>query len=367
MVLVKQLRADGRLSVKSFCLIGASLTCISIFQYHERISRGRNNASLAVFPVDNNQFIEANPQRLDIACCGVGHRFETLAAAARDLSPAPVEVNWGPCEGASNVFGEIFQPNNVFIPYEPSPFDAPFPEQRDLASAGINAANREVPIQVQEALVALVLELSDRYMSEINDFKQRIGWDEAPVIGLHIRTGNFLNSTSTYERESKQLHRRVGGRLQEKIGLENALYLYMKHAVALAEKIGVSENFRVLVVTDSNDVLETLDNLTGLPHWFHRPQPYTEIAHPLVYGNLHLNNGGDRCQIDWFSQPVMDLHLLASADAMLTSMHSTFYRIAEMANLMHGRPVCHCSQNNTMPQTCKCVGEDNTLIPDFVI
>ena len=323
MVLVKQIRPGGRLSVKSFCLIGALFTCISIFRYYAlNLSHSSAKDDIAFeapyeygsgyygdetevesFVLSNEDphadkiFTEGvNPRRVDISCCGIGHRFEIMGSAARDLSPSPIEVNWGPCEHSSNIFGELFKSNNAFIPFNPSEGDLPFPEVRYLSSLGIDAGQKKVPLEVERALVDLLLhKLSDKYMDKVQDFKNEVGWDETTVIGLHIRTGNVLNNTSTYERETTQLHRRVGGRLQEEIGLENALYLYMKHARALAAKMGASsDNYRVLVVTDSNDVLETLGSMSGLPNWFHRPQSYTDVAHPLVYGNLRLNNSGDR-------------------------------------------------------------------------
>jgi hypothetical protein len=108
-------------------------------------------------------------------------------------------------------------------------------------------------------------------MDKVNEFKEWVGWDETPVIGLHIRTGNAHNDNTTSTRESTLLHRRVGGKLQENIGLEQALYLYMDHASALAARMGL-DSYRVLVVTDSNAVLDTLGNMSDIPHWMNRPQ-----------------------------------------------------------------------------------------------
>jgi hypothetical protein len=309
----------------------------------------------------------SGPIRMDVPCCGIGHRFLTMAAIARDLSPHTIAWNWGPCQGKNNVFGEIFKPNSVFVTYEPHEGAAPFPYMQNLTSRGVN--QKEIPRHIQGAFVELLLnKLSDQYMNTINVFKRQVGWDRAPVIGLHIRTGNVPENTTEldYKKESRHIHRRIGGKLQEELGLEDALRLYMIHAAALAENMGISENYQVLVVTDNGDVLKSLDNMTGLPRWFSRPQTYQEGAHPLIFSNLLLNNAGERCQIDWFSEGILDLHLLASSSAMLTSMSSSFYRVAEMAHLMNDRPVCHCAQNRKMPATCTCIGDDDPLIaPDF--
>lgn len=364
------------MSIRFYCLIGVILTCISIFRYQQLIFSSVYGSEDITFqpPVSvadeprilSNDMASATPKRIDITCCGIGHRFDTIAAAVRDLN-RPIEVNWGPCKDlTNNIFGKIFETNSLFIPYQPSDGDAPFPRMKDLT--GIDMASKNLPNEVQEAVVDLLMHnLSDEYMDTVNKFKESVGWDDAPVIGLHIRTGNTQNdTTSNYEKETKQLHRRVGGHLQDSIGLEYALYLYMDHVSALAAEMGISDRHQVLVVTDSNAVLETLGNMTDLPRWFHRPQAYTEVAHPLIFDNLLLNNGGERCQLDWFTEPIIDLHLLASTDAMITSMWSTFYRIAEMAHLKHNRPVCHCSRSRAHPQTCQCVGEEEVLLPEYM-
>ena len=393
-MLVKYMvKSKRRLSLTHFCLIGAGLTCISILRYLQEIDLNLSGSTkrddIAFKPpvlAKNNQdkdFVQVaesrvlsdevsspakwvETKRLDIPCCGIGHRFNTMAAAARDISPSQVAIHWGPCGDVSNIFSEIFKPNNPsFVPYKPVDGDLPFPEMRNLTRAGVDLRQKDIPDEVQISLVDLLLNnLSDEYMSKVNDFKDAVGWDDAPVISLHIRTGNVINSTSNHEHELKQLHRRVGGRLQEDIGLENALVLYMSHAAALAVDMDIFDNYQILVVTNSNDVIELLNVMDGLPRWFHRPQTYYDVAHPLVYGNLLLNNAGERCQLDWFSEPIIDMHLLASSAAMITSMRSSFYKVAEMAHLKNNRHVCHCSQDDEKPQSCRCVGDDDVLIPD---
>ena len=400
-------KSRQRLSLAHFCLIGAVLTCISILGYLQEIdlnvSHSTKRDDIAFKPPElvrnshDKESLQAaesralsddvsskieewsETKRLDISCCGIGHRFHTMAAAARDMSPSRVAIHWGPCQDVGNVFSKIFKSNNsTFVPYIPVDGDVPFPEMRNLTRAGVDLRQTAIPDEVQNSLVDLLLNsLSDQYMSIVNDFTETVGWDDAPVISLHIRTGNIANSTFDHEHESKQLFRRVGGRIQEEIGLKNALHFYMSHAAALAIKMGIFDNYQVLVVTDSNDVIELLKTIEGLPGWFHRPQTYHDVAHPLVYGNLLLNNAGDSCKLDWFSEPIIDMHLLASSAAMLTSMRSITLRrpksseywiwqeVAEKAHLKNGRPVCHCSQNDEDPLTCQWVSDTDVIVPQL--
>lgn len=191
MVLTKRMRTRS-LSVKILCLIGAALTCISIFRYQQMISRSANYGEDITFrhPVpetDGDDFVsdvddfrilnENKPKRIDITCCGIGHRFDLIAAAARDLNK-PIEVNWGPCKDlTNNIFGKIFKTNSLFIPYQSSEGDAPFPRMRDLT--GVDKGRKNLPIVVQEAFVDLLLHnLSDEYMDKVNEFKEWVGWDE---------------------------------------------------------------------------------------------------------------------------------------------------------------------------------------------
>lgn len=344
------------------------MTCISLLRYHFLSLSPDFDSSNSYVDIGEHQRVlpaitgikDFDSKRLDIACCGIGHRIKTMAKAARDFNQS-VHVNWGPCSNNSaNIFADMFKPTSAFIPYKPSEGDIPFPKMRDLAKAGVKNWDNNIPKEVQSALVDLLVNnLSDQYMKKVNKFKEDVQWDSAPIIGLHIRTGNTPDAIVS--RELTQIQRRVGGRLQENIGLENWLYLLMSNALALAKQMGTANNFRVLVVTDSNVVIDSLKNMTGIPNWFHRPQTYFDVAHPLVYGNLLLDNAGESCQRDWFSDPIIDLHLLASSEALLTSMKSSFYHVAEVAHLINERPVCHCAQNHETPQSCQCIGDDDIL------
>ena len=337
------------------------MTCISLLRYHFLNLSDISNVDEQVHPAikDVEDF---NSKRLDIACCGIGHRIKTMARAARDFNQS-VQVHWGPCSNKSaNIFGDIFKPTSAFVPYKPSEGEVPFPKMRDLKNAGVKNQDMNIPEDVKSALVDLLVNnLSDQYMNKVNNFKKDVLWDSAPVIGLHIRTGNTSDGIAS--RELTQIQRRIGGKVQDDIGLENWLYLLMSHARALAKRMGIENNYQVLVVTDSNAVIDSLKNLTGIPNWFYRPQTYFDVAHPLVYGNLLLDNAGESCQRDWFSEPIIDLHLLASSEALLTSMKSSFYHVAEMAHLMNERPICHCSQNYEAPQSCQCIGDHDVLDP----
>lgn len=303
-------------------------------------------------------------RRVDIVCCGIGDRMKFIAnAAILDKENASrTAIHWGPCHNHSkNVFGEIFKTdsNSQIVPFRPSEGAPPFPQ---LTPGMGKAEYDEVPAMLQRNLCNMLLYgITDNYMEEIKKFKLAHQWETVPVIGLHVRTGNTF--AKKYDRESTQILSRKGGQFQQRKGLRESLRFYMDHVLGLAHRMGISNNFRVLVVGDSPAIFEALQNMSDIPNWFHRKQAYHDTAHPLVYPNLRNNNGGKRCQLDWFAAPIIDLHLIASTAALVTSMYSGFPELAELCLKMQDRPVCHCCQDNSKPETCACIGEAGVLVP----
>lgn len=314
-------------------------------------------------------------RRLDIQCCGVGDRLVLMAAAAminegrEDTSTA---VHWGPCSNHSkNVFGEIFKPVQKIVPFQPLDGDPPYPEigqygtMLEGIASKVKSSYDELPSAVKHNLCDLLSHgFTSEYMLKVEAFKSNHQWESSPVIGLHIRTGNSFDPTNKYSKEIEHIHGRVGGVLQKRLGLEGALQVYINHVVELAKEMGLSQNFRVFVVGDSPVIFEILQNITRVKqiNWFHREQSYHPTAHPLVYANLRSNNAGDKCQLSWFSEPIIDLHLLASTAALVTSMSSGFYLLAEKCLQMQNRTVCHCSRENGNPETCSCTFSGNVVV-----
>lgn len=327
-------------------------------QYMEVVTQNRKNTTKI--------------RRFDIQCCGIGDRIVLIAAAAminEGHEHTVTAVHWGPCSNHSkNIFGEIFKPVKKIVPYQPSDRDPPYPEAEQyggmLKSIGdaVKSSYAELPTAVKHNLCDLLMNgLTSEHMEKVKALKLSHRWESSPVIGLHIRTGNTYGPKSGYTKEINHIHGRVGGALQHRLGLEGSLQVYINHVLGLAKEMGISNKFRVFVVGDSPVVFETLRNMTSMKqiNWFHREQPYHSVAHPLVYANLRNNNAGERCQLSWFAEPVIDLHLLASTVALVTSMSSGFYLLAEKCLLMQNRTVCHCSRDKDKPETCSCIFRDD--------
>jgi hypothetical protein len=108
----------------------------------------------------------------------------------------------------------------------------------------------------------------------------------------------------------------------------------------LAEELRWETKYKVYAATDTRKVQIRLKELFPDRVIVREDAYFAPFAHPLVYSNLGQNNGGARCEIRWFEDPMRDLLLLAEGRALVTSIRSGFTYWPAISLFDKGSAIC---------------------------
>ena len=324
--------------------------------------------------------------RGDITGGGIGdvlRRIEMFLWEAVQMKAAGLAIHMGPCLNASNVFGELFDvpmhsDSRLYVTAFQNPTGAhdtlPWNSDRKYHALrggsiavkyadtmgwgdGLSLGPKLTSEHLGAACHGLVSSLRPPWRSRVESFKAAVGWTTSTrVIAMHIRLGSA--DPTLYDDNWFLVDR---GKLVREQGMQLFLQSHLEHVATLAQKLNLGPDYKIYVATDNADAQQIMLQLApgrvlvrdrvpikNLPPG--KPGP----AHPLLYKNLIGKNGGDRCDLDWWGDPFVDLALLAAGDAVVSIVKSGFPFVAEAAMYYRGKTVCRGGRRKESPYQWGC-------------
>eukprot|EP00240_Pyramimonas_obovata_P004992 CAMPEP_0118938502 /NCGR_PEP_ID=MMETSP1169-20130426/26167_1 /TAXON_ID=36882 /ORGANISM="Pyramimonas obovata, Strain CCMP722" /LENGTH=404 /DNA_ID=CAMNT_0006882459 /DNA_START=373 /DNA_END=1583 /DNA_ORIENTATION=+ len=259
------------------------------------------------------------------------YRFYTAASQVENRQLA---VGWGPCgHNVTNLFGELFTATPHAVP-NVKPLDAK--TTVDCESQVPELSENHYFSEDETAFFdTLSRNLHPSMQERLNNFKAEVNWASTPVLALYVRGGNMNNALlPTSDQDFVTKKRGLGMELEEYI------QRHLEQLGNLADVLGYGDNYRIFLATDEKVIQETFMRLAGPARGIIRPQTYVSSGHPMLWKHLGLNNKGKECNLDWFTDPVLDNMLLGEANALVLGKASTFYLFSASMQYARGRLVC---------------------------
>lgn len=266
---------------------------------------------------------------LHVLCCGVGDRVKYMM---RHDSTLP-HISWGPCTArVPNVFDKLFVATEATW-WRPTS-NATKTECAKVAKSTKSLQTKSLPY------AELHQHLHPDLKAEASAFQRMHRWHSYNTIaGIHIRAGNPSTQSqhaSINNKEMEHIHGRSWGmfkfgwenRTQWLVTLQHTTEYILKTANATLNRLGYSANRAFFVSTDTPAVARYVQALAD--NVFSRNVKERHVAaHPMLWSNLHTNNAGEECKLNWFSDPIVDSHLLGESDVLFVTGPSGFTLMPE--------------------------------------
>eukprot|EP01084_Bolivina_argentea_P239573 402644_1 len=280
-----------------------------------------------------------------IACCGHGDRYQyqmlSLISALRNHSIQSITWDWGPCIpiNSSNILDTIFplfdtlhfglqhkvmlklktQNNSILIPHAAQCVNNDLYNQ--MVYHRVNYLSNEIYFQLFSHFKQSI---ANNIQKTIDEFILKYKLIEIFTVGVHIRYGNPGNvSKNEIDSEFESKHR-------SEIMRSNFDVFFATHLKQIDKLMNVIHNgknikYQILFITDTKFVQDYIEsyNIKDIKLIF-RQQIFHEYAHPLVYMNLRYDNAGNKCDLNWFVQPIIDQILLSNVDILVSTSYSGF-------------------------------------------
>eukprot|EP00040_Diaphanoeca_grandis_P006387 m.37237 g.37237 ORF g.37237 m.37237 type:complete len:457 (-) comp17605_c0_seq1:64-1434(-) len=332
-------------------------------------------AAPSIQTVDSWHHMAWQPRRCQMPCCGYGDRFHFLETQVEGLTETnhSIAMHWGPCTSKiDNIIDEmfdlpiyttgdvpdvlptnftlyVFKPNvtknledaltgakNVSNLCDPQPVNEPRDGVTDIPSRkrfkpdfyGI------LSIPMAHVFKTLFSSIRPKYQRMNDELKREYDWEKTKTISIHVRTGNMIEGE-----EFRDV--RLGSRRMTNV--EEMLRRYADMAEKIATILEWKEDFKFFIASDNAQAGGWMRNVTSRPVASRKPLLHIPSGQPMVWANLHENNAGERCRIEWFVDPILDMEMLSSADVFISTSATGF--VTSVQSLVYHNDGVICLQN----------------------
>jgi len=340
------------------------------------------------------------PRRCHVVCCGWGDRFATVEAQLEGLFSVnkSLALDWGPCTDAvPNIITELFDfpqitrqsvPHNLpqdqtiygydrgdapHDPWEkfysssddkcdPTP-EEDFPElnisgepsyygKNHSALKGRKRSKPDWYSILSEPMAKFYTAVFDsirpKYRRYVDELMEANNWSKSNTIAIHIRTGNTVDvngETKKWDKSMITAHRSLTFN-------EKRLMQYLDLCEAVAKRLEW-DDFHIFVASDTDATVETMRKISKR-NIISRKEllPITPgMGHPMVWANLHEDNAKERCKMEWFVDPLLDMKLLSAADVLISTSATGFVTAPQSYVYEHDGVLCFTDDHNQL--SCK--------------
>ena len=342
----------------------------------------------------------SNPQkylRCMINCCGIGDRYKYIYQSyqvSRKLSRhLLIDMAGCPSVGTANVFDYLFPKVQVqegrgahILPFIPASRNGGFEKAIDCRNlqktikwlhdhndtytmdnntyvnlkTGSASRPRDIVFDpmFNAAMSNMYEGLHPVLRHRVKEYTMNNMFHFERVIGIHLRYGGEHGTVDHAFRRFKRTES----------FLESFLDKNLRLVIKLAKRLKYFNNFKLYVATDTTSILprirekfdqlmistyKHLENRTKRMHsLLYRPKVFSRDfgkrnAHPLLWANTGKNNGGNRCDIGWYADPLFDNFVLMKADVFVSTVKSGFTYYTEADMLRQGdKHVCYSLHDN---------------------
>eukprot|EP00040_Diaphanoeca_grandis_P021178 m.112793 g.112793 ORF g.112793 m.112793 type:complete len:435 (+) comp28219_c0_seq2:214-1518(+) len=318
------------------------------------------------------------PLHAQIVCCGWGDRLHFLENQVEGFweHRKSAALDWGPCgDNISNIISALFAlprlnyktvpnilPNSQTIyAFERNASDVNEPHfatfGNDQASGkieGVSMVSKRARFKpgpdnyailsdpMAKVYQTLFNSIKPEWHRYVDDLMDKETWRESKIISIHVRTGNMQDQ----QWRDRAFKRKL-------TNVEAMLQTYLELGEEIAKKLEWSSDFKFFVASDDMNTSATMRKLTNrkvISREFLLPiEP--NVGHPMVWANLHDNNAGPNCRLEWFIDPLLDMKLLSEADVFISTTDTGFVTAAQ--SVVYHKDNVLCFNDGAHTLTCK--------------
>jgi hypothetical protein len=313
-------------------------------------------ASLDVSKLPQLGWTPTNGHVLYSACCGLGHRLgrntHAFVNSLRNLET--LSIDWGHCGDSGPIFDHLFersQESNMTLFSSPSPYKRVISNEEHGLHAWLNseecASDPRSAMLVCSAFNRMKPAIKEKYQlsMEILHDQPPFHHSRRSIVGVHVRHGNGETGDFT-------------GKGRDRFDLRQLLHDTLSTIAAVVRQNQLTPDYAIFLATDSVEVEHMMRNMTLHPVLVrsqNRAPPGTGVTfgawgHMCTSGKANPACQNMKC-LDAFSDIWLDLMVLSSCDAIVSSRYSSFVQSAQTLARARNIPFCNVGSG----ESCGCI------------